>query len=432
MGALLNKLFGSASAVLISVVLVMAVGIFGLLGMQLQASWQQLVHANRLSTLAAGDRSIYQTSGAIRVGRGAIQATLLAEDDPRPALTAAFAAADRQWQDMKRGIPPDLSDHTADRLASLDAAWGKTIGLRDDVMAIAAKPRAERKLAGTQVWFDATTVVIGALTDWSSRVAGTVRIADPEAGEDIQTRQFAWAARLAAGDECGIVRSSFGAGTPLSPTQRTGLTEARGRVSQSLAAITELLSRPGAPEVLIAAQSEAAAAIPTAFKARDVAYENLGTPQQLDGLTWEKQCVSLIDPVLRIGTIGLERMAAYARENRSRALTHLAISTTVLVLASLGLAGSLLLVRARVIRPVGQITIAIQRLAARDIHTEVPASRRNDEFGAITTVLEELRLSAVEAARLVARSVNRLVRQTTAARRRWIGTPRISGGPSPG
>ncbi|HEX3994931.1 MAG TPA: methyl-accepting chemotaxis protein, partial [Acetobacteraceae bacterium] len=231
-------------------------------------------------------------------------------------------------------------------------------------------------------------------------VAGTVRIADPEAGEDIQARQFAWAARLAVGDECGAVRSSFGSGTPLSPAQRTVLTEARGRVHQSMAAITELLSRPGAPEVLIAAQTEALAAAQAAFKQRDAAYENLGTPKQLDAVTWEKQCVSLIDPVLKVGTIGLERMALYAEENRAKALTHLAISASVLVLASLGLAASLMVVRARVIRPVGQITIAIHRLAAHDIHTEVPASRRNDEFGAITTVLEELRLSAVEGERL--------------------------------
>jgi hypothetical protein len=54
--ALLHRLFGSASAILILVVLVMAVGIFGLLGMQFQAAWQQLSHANHLSRLAAADR----------------------------------------------------------------------------------------------------------------------------------------------------------------------------------------------------------------------------------------------------------------------------------------------------------------------------------------------------------------------------------------
>jgi methyl-accepting chemotaxis protein len=400
--ALFHRLFGSASAVLISVMLVMAAGIFVLLGLQFQQASQQLVAANRLTQSATGDRIIFQTSGAIRVGRGTIQTALLAEDDPRPNLAAAFAAADRQWQDMMRDIPPHLSEHTADRLASLDAAWNKATGLRGDVMAIAAKPRGERKLTGTMAWFNQLTVVVTGLTDWSSRVAGSVRIADPEAGEDTQARQFAWAARLAVGDECGAVRSAFGSGTPLTQGQRMALTEARGRTRQSMAALAELLSRPDASGMLLAAQTEAAAAIPVAFKERDAAYENLGTPKQLDGTTWEKQCVGLIHPVLNIGTIALERMAVYAQENHAKALAHLVVSAGVLVFASLGLAASLFLVRGRVINPVRQITLAIRRLAAHDIATEVAASRHDDEFGAMAAVLEELRLGAVEAARLVA------------------------------
>lgn len=174
MRALLHRLFGTASAVLIAVVLVMALGIFGLLGMQLQVAWQQLAHADRLAQLAAADRIIYQTSGAIRVGRGTTQTLLLAEEDPRSAIAAVFAAGDRLWQDMVRDIPSDLSDDTPARLGSMTAAWTKATNLRDDVMAIAAKPRADRKLADTQPWFDALTIVVTGLTEWSSRVAGTV------------------------------------------------------------------------------------------------------------------------------------------------------------------------------------------------------------------------------------------------------------------
>jgi len=87
-------LFGSASAALISAVVLMAIGIFSLLGMQFEASWHELAHANRVSLLAGIDRVVYQAAGAIRVGRGAAQVTLLAEDDPRADLAANFAAVD--------------------------------------------------------------------------------------------------------------------------------------------------------------------------------------------------------------------------------------------------------------------------------------------------------------------------------------------------
>jgi methyl-accepting chemotaxis protein len=351
--------------------------------------------------LAAADRVIYETTGAIRIDRGAAQTNLLAEDDPRAGLAALFAASDKRWDGMKRAIPPDLSDDTVSRLATLNAAWASATSLRAGVMAVAAKPRAERSLADTKPWFDALTAVVTGMTDFSSRVAGTARVSDPTVGENVQARQFSWSARLAVGDECGAVRSSFGAGTSLSAAQRVAVTEARGRANQSMAALQELLSRPGAPGVLDDARVAVVNLMRTTFKEHDAAYENLGTPKQLDGPTWEKQCVALIDPVLKIGSIALDRLAAYAADNRGDALDGLAISGVVLVAASLGVAASVLLVRGRIIRPVAMITAAIRRLAAHEIHTEVVAPRHDDEFGAMAAVLEELRLGAVEAERLV-------------------------------
>ncbi|MGD0434472.1 MAG: hypothetical protein ABSA58_25610, partial [Acetobacteraceae bacterium] len=350
MRSLSRWLFGSASAALISAVVLMAIGIFSLLGMQFEASWHELAHANRVSLLAGIDRVVYQAAGAIRVGRGAAQVTLLAEDDPRADLAANFAAVDRQVQDMFRAIPSDLSDDTVTRLTELRAAWRKSTDLGEGVIAVAAKPRAERKLADTQAWFGALTVVVTGLGELSNRVAGAARISDPQAGEYIQTRQFAWAARLAVGDECGAVRSSFGSGTPLTPAQRTLVTDARGRAHQSMATLQELLSRPDAPAALRAAQTEATGAMQIGFKENDAAFENLGTAKQLDGASWEKQCVSLIEPVLKPGAIALDRMAAYATANRADAIRRLVISGIVMVTASLGIGVSLLLVRARIIR----------------------------------------------------------------------------------
>ncbi len=406
-----RRLFGSASAILISIVVMMAIGLFVLLGHQFRASWQELAHANRLSELAAADGHIYKVTGAIRVSRGAAQTELLAEADPRPTLAANFATIDKTVKALFAGIPADLSDDSVRRVADLRTAWDRANRMTDGIMAIAAKPRADRKLADTRGWFDALTGVITGMTDLSVRVAGTARISDPQAGEYIQARQFAWAARLAVGDECGIVRSSFGSRTPLSSAQRMAATESRGRARQGMAALEELLSRPGAPAGLNAVRVEAVNAMQSAFKLRDAAYETLGTPNQLDGSDWEKQCVSLIVPILKVGSLALDQMATYAADNRTRAMQHLVISGAILVAVSLGIIASLLLVRGRIIRPVSRITAAIRRLAAHDITTEVAASRHKDEFGAMAAVLEELRLSAVEAARLV--SERETVRQAS-------------------
>jgi len=63
----------------------------------------------------------------------------------------------------------------------------------------------------------------------------------------------------------------------------------------------------------------------------------------------------------------------------------------------LTVAGGLLLIRRRIVLPVGLLTVAIRRLAARDFASAVDALHHQDEFGAMASVLEELRVSAVAA-----------------------------------
>jgi methyl-accepting chemotaxis protein len=397
-----QRLFRSASALLMGVMLSLVLGICLLLGALFLTSWQELGHADRVARLAASDRVIYQAAEAVRVGRGQVQSTLLAENDPRAAIDAIYAGTDARMAEVSQRVDPDLSEDTAARLTALRTAWSNTMSLRDELLAVAAKPRAERGIAATQTWFAAVGVVIGNLVDLSGRVAGAARIADPIVGEYVLARQYAWAARDAAGDECAAVRPAFAGTTPLSPEQRNRIIAARAGADQSMAALDELLRRQDAPASLAAARTEAAGAMRDGFKARDVAYETLGTPKQPGGLAWERQCQRLFGDILKIGTVALDRMDEHAAANRASAMTRMAGTGTVLVGAVLGVLASLNLVRRRIILPVRRITGAIRGLARGDITTPVPAARHQDEYGEMAVVLEELRQSAVEAARLAA------------------------------
>jgi methyl-accepting chemotaxis protein len=403
-GSLFRRLSTSASAVLITVLVVMASGTFSLLGLQFRSSWRDLTHANRVSLLAASDRVIYEAADLIRTARGQVQSTLLAQDEPRAAVSGLFASTDARMERIFHDVPPDLAEDTAARLADLHAAWGKAAAMRDGLLAMGGKPRAERRIADTQAWYTAVGVVVTGLTELSGEVAGAARIADPIVGEYVLARQFAWAARDAAGEECAKVRGAFGGTSPLTPAQRTEVTADRGRARQSLSSLDQLLSRRGAPAALVDAKKAAAAAIQTAFKDRDAAYDALGTPRQLPGPDWERQCQGLFPRILYVGAVALDQMQAEAAANRAGAVTSMTISGAVLLVSTLGLIASVILVRGRVIEPVKQITVAIRRLSANDIATPVEPPRHDDEFGAMAVVLEELRLGAIEAARVAALS----------------------------
>ena len=297
-----KRLFGSANAVLVAVLVMMGGGIFALLTLQFSAAWQELSHANRVSLLAAADRVIFQAADAARLGRGQVQSMLLSEDNPHTSLAAIFAASDATMAEVMRNIPADLSDDTATRSADLRAAVDTTTGLRKELLASAAQPRAERGLAALNAWYTAVGVVTTQLIALSSQVAGAARIADPIAGEDVLASQYAWATRSAVGDECAAVRAAFGGKSPLSAEQRAKVIGARGAAGQSMGALDELLRRPGAPVALTTAYADTVAAIQTAFKDRDAGYDALGTVGQLSGKAWETRCQGVFSVVLKVST----------------------------------------------------------------------------------------------------------------------------------
>ncbi len=399
MRSLFHRLYASAGALLIAVLLTMALGVFGLLGLRVHDSWQDLWHADRVARLAAANRVLFQTADAIRVGRGQLQSALLAQDDPRAAFIAIFTSTDARMDDMFRRVPVDLAPDTASRLGDIRAGWNSAAAMRTGLLALAEKPRQGRDLAGTQEWFAAVGAVFNNLLELSGQVAGSARIADSIVGENILASQFAWAVRGSIGDECVVVRASFGGSASLTPAQRLRITGLRGATGQSMVALEQLLRRPGAPAALIAARAEAADGLQAGLKARDVAYETLGTARQIDGLEWEKQCQGLFAVILKVSTAALDAMEATAAANRTDAINRMMVNVAVLFAATLGLLFSLNLVRVRIILPVRDLTVAIRRLAAGDIESEIPAPRHQDEYGAMATVLEELRQGALESQR---------------------------------
>jgi hypothetical protein len=151
--------------------------------------------------LAAADQLIYRAADAIRSSRGNVQSVLLAKDDPKASLTELFARADAQLWKISETIPVDLSPDTPARLAELRASWDQATSLRDGLLSLAEKPRAERSLTATQSWFTAVGTVLTNIVAVSGQVAGAARMADPVVGEDILASQYAWAMRRAAGDE---------------------------------------------------------------------------------------------------------------------------------------------------------------------------------------------------------------------------------------
>jgi methyl-accepting chemotaxis protein len=390
----------SAGALLNSVFLILAVALTASLIVQMAGAWSELRSADRTIKLAETDRVLFETTGAIRLTRGDSQTVLQTVDDAKSKLDQIRAQTDARVKSVLDGIDPALAEGIAERRGEILKRWNAVAPLHAGMLAIAAKPKAERDIKDTEAWYKAVGLVVNGFSDLSRAIAAETRLSDPVVGELVLARQYAWSVRESLGDECSATRAQFSAKAQPNPELRTRVAGMRGAARRSVAALDDLLARPGAPPVLLATASAAKEAAEKAFVARDAAYASLDGATPMSPQAWSEYCNAPYPQVLKVADVAIAAMTDEAAKRRAEAILRLVIVGSALLTALAAAAGGLLLVRRRVVAPVRFLTAVIARLADRDFATPVPTLGRADEFGTMATTLEALRAGAAEADRM--------------------------------
>src|SRR4051794_11864938 len=152
-GALLNSVFlvlahsrsfspSSAGPLPHSVSLVLAVALTAALLIQMAGAWSELRSADRTSKLAATDRILFETTGAIRLTRGDSQTVLQTVDDAKTKLDETRAQTDARLKSVLDGIDPALAAGIAEQRAEILKRWAAVAPFHANMLALAAKPRA--------------------------------------------------------------------------------------------------------------------------------------------------------------------------------------------------------------------------------------------------------------------------------------------------
>jgi methyl-accepting chemotaxis protein len=391
----------TAGALLTGAFIIIAVAFAASLIVQFSQAWSELDNARRAGTLANADAAIFRTTQMLRVGRAATQTVLASAEQPLPEIKRLIAQNDVQLKVVDSVVDSALADNVMALMAKVRQSVAKARALEDGVFALAAKPKAAREVKDSQPWYEAVGAVAANLSDVSRSIAGEARLADPVIGEYVLARQYSWSARDSFGTECSVNRPLFNSGAVVDAKARLQIARLRGESGRSLLMLDDLLSRAGAPRALIDAAASARQIYNDAYAARDAAYAKSGTPEAPNAAGWTEICNTPIEQVVKVAEAALVGMAQRAEQRHSAALGYLLLIGSVLMI---GVAGSVLglwMIRKRVIAPVRSLTLSIARLARRDFQTEVPAMIRADEFGAMATTLEDLRLGALNAERLV-------------------------------
>jgi methyl-accepting chemotaxis protein len=374
------------------------------LGFQVFSAIRSAGEARRLVTLAQADRTVFDAMQGLRVSRGQAQTVFLNLDDPKAKLADLRKLQTTQFQGTI-DLLPQVGGTGLGRLETdLKQRWAVANQQWDALEAAAAQPKSARSIGQTDEWSKSLGLVVDDLVAASLSVAAEARIADPFVGELVSVRQAAWAIREPVGQECADARGAVAAGKKLSVEGRRTIDRERTLADAGWTTLNGLLVRPGISADLRQASTGASAAVGKSLADRDAIYQKLddsGTGP-VSPAQWTELCNAPFDAILKIAYTALDLMQQRAEAERSSAQLSLYLCGGALVLALLGAAFVLRLIRRRVVNPVQVLSEAIRYLSRRDYEQSVPQVGSEDEFSEMAATLELLREGALEADRLAA------------------------------
>ncbi|MGJ4900399.1 methyl-accepting chemotaxis protein [Bradyrhizobium sp. HKCCYLS2058] len=351
--------------------------------------------------LTAADKAIFQNVLVMRAHRGDIQSVLLSEDDPRAKLTEYQGIEAKGYDGIVAALAGVDMPERDDLLAGLKSSWDATVPQFKLLFDEAAKPRAERVLARTQAWYQAMTKTLDVANAASLAVSNRAWMTDPVIAKMVQARRLAWQVRDRYGLQCSALRPNINASKPLDDTQKGAVAQWRGTVAAGWSGLDDLLAGGGST-ALAGAVKTSHAEVEAAHQRMDQltkGFDGSGKPA-MPAPEWNAFCQGPFAGIIAVGMTALDGSIARAEEIRTAALSSLVVQSLAF-LAALVVAGlALRAVRVRLMRPVGGLMQAIQRIGQRDYQTPVPQFAHADEFGAMAAALEGLRESAATADRL--------------------------------
>jgi methyl-accepting chemotaxis protein len=380
---------------------------------------QEYASADMIRAGVKADRALFDALVKARSEIPIVQTALLAEDDPKVTIDQAERLATGQIEAALAESRPSLSKEMIERVRTGSAA---VVAARSALETEMRRPRTNRDLNATKPWRDAVLALVSVLSEAYGAIDNAIRIADPLVGEMIEARQLAWQVRDHYGIQCSLLRPNIYENRVPSPEIVQRWNVGRGEYTSGLVLLGELASRAGFPDDLAQRVRQAQTATDLAQKRLDSLIAGLdgsGRPA-MEASAFTSLCNGPFDSILAIAYGALDEAVKVGETRRSEALAALILSTAGL-LVTIGLAlATLLGIRYRLIKPLGNIMDVVKLLRSRDFKTELVLNYHPDEFGAMARALEELRISALEAERLEAEAAAR--RQEDSERARNLTT----------
>jgi methyl-accepting chemotaxis protein len=398
---MLNRL--TVTALLTSVVAIMAACVLTFLAIDAWDSIARLQVANRISLIAQASGDVFKAMYNLRTDKSNTVRDL-SGDLPITGSDLAYLKSFRDGEmpalQTASSILPSID--FADKqtlLPELTRQIGAITRLEDQSLEALAQPKASRPPTLAKEYGDTSIALLAALDKISINLAAAVKLSDPFIDQLLTLKQMAWFVRVKTGEASLIVSNGLG-GVTLPPNSRQSYNKFVGGIETGWAALESTASgMPLSPGIVEAIKKAYDATFDPQFIAlRDHLLDLIlnGEKPEMPISQWSPLSVGRQNANVVIAERALDAAKEHSNAQRAIAQRTLILQTFMLAVALAVAFGGMVAVRGRVIKPLKAIRDAMLKVAGGDLDADVPFAERRDEIGALAGALATFKSNATE------------------------------------
>jgi methyl-accepting chemotaxis protein len=395
------------SALVKSVIIVMAACVVAGLSSNAWDSWSRLGVTNRMLAVAETSANLFKAMHNLRTDRST-STRLLNSDQPM------VSDIEKYVRDLRNVEMPAMGSALA-QLPTIDFADQKTLvseldrlfktltAQQKEFWDDMGKPKASRRAALPKEYMESTGALLETLDKVSARLAATVNHLDPVVDQLLAIKQIAWLLRNTGGEASVLVSNGLGIGR-LPPETRLTYAKFLGGSEAAWNALELAASGMQLPPAL----SSALAANKVgyfdpqylALRERLLVALMAGEKPEMTANEWSPYTVARLGTAVNVAEAALDAARDHAMAQSAVAMRSLILQLVLLTCALAVAFGSMMLVSRRVIKPLHTIRDAMLKVAAGDLSVDAGYAERQDEIGALAGALGTFKQQAIEKNRI--------------------------------
>lgn len=392
----------TVSALLQSVIALLAVCVVALLVTSAWQSWERLRATGHIAAVAEASANAFKAMHNLRTDRSSTPRVLNGEASVSPEIEKFLRGihdAEMPAIHATGALLPSIPfAEQAALLGNLNQQLDKLTTLQTEAWDEMRKPKKARRAALSKEYTDQTGALLATLETISARLTAVVNHNDPLIDQLLSIKQAAWLLRNSAGEASDLVATGLVATGSLPLEAQQTYTKSVGAIENAWSGLdSSTLGMKLSPELGNAmAAAKAAYFDPGYLALRDRLVDQImvGSKTDMTADQWTPLTSQRMGTAVAVAERALDEARNYAAVQYMSAGRALVVQIAMLVLAALLTVGAMVTVTRRVIRPLHTIRDAMLKVAGGDLAVDSGYLDRQDEIGALAGALETFKQQA--------------------------------------